>query len=288
MTTRKLLSRMVSTAGEESSENLHRRTFGISSDPLAQFAVVFAALIHDVDHCGVPNSQLVREESSLAIQYRDRSISEQHSIDVAWDHLMKPGFEDLRACIYSDESELRRFRQIVVNAVLATDSIDGELVSFRKNRWEKAFVEGRKDTSIENTNRKATIVTEMLMQLSDVFHATQNWHLYQKWNERHFQELYKAYQCGRLMQDPSIFWYKSELLFFDEHVIPMAKQMTECGVFDMSGDEYLSFALSNRQQWAAKGGNLVASMMARYHGKEVEKARSKRVHRRLSLSAKQA
>ena len=30
------------------TEDLHHYTYGISSDPLTQFAVVFAALIHDV------------------------------------------------------------------------------------------------------------------------------------------------------------------------------------------------------------------------------------------------
>lgn len=34
---------------------------GISSDPLSQFAVVFGALIHDVDHVGVSNAQLIKE-----------------------------------------------------------------------------------------------------------------------------------------------------------------------------------------------------------------------------------
>jgi hypothetical protein len=292
MTTRKLLSRIVSSAGVQGTENrasaLHNRTFGISSDPLAQFAVVFAALIHDVDHNGVPNGQVVWESSELAEKYNERSISEQHSIDLAWGHLMQPCFEDLRSSIFSDRSELKRFRQIIVNAVMATDCTNEHLVSDRKARWEKAFVEGRHDKSPVNTNRKATIVIEMLMQTADIFHTVQNWHLYSKWNERLFQEMYQAYQAGRLLQDPSIFWYKSELLFFDEHVIPVAKQMTECDVFDISGDEYLSFALSNRQQWAAKGGNLVASMMARFHGKVVEKARAKRMHKRMSLSAKQA
>jgi hypothetical protein len=236
----------------------------------------------------VPNSQLVRENSPLASKYKNQSISEQHSIDLAWNHLMGPEFKDLRACIYSDVSDLNRFRQLVVNSVLATDFIDDQLVSLRKDRWERAFVTGRRDSSSENMNRKATVVIETLMQSSDVFHATQNWHLYQKWNERHFEEMYKAYQAGRLTQDPCIFWYKSELLFFDEHVIPIAKKMSDCGVFDPTGGRHLSFALSNRQQWAAKGGDLVASMVARFHGKQIEKTRSRRAFRRMSLTAKQA
>lgn len=289
MMTKKMLSRISTQLSgdqaEHAASDLHNRTFGISSDPLAQFAVVFASLVHHVEHEGVPNSQLVREEHPLAAKYNRRSISEQHSIAVSWEHLMQPQFADLRKCIFSEDSDIMRFRQIVVNCVLATDFVDEDLLALRKHRWEKAFVRGRTDDSTENRNRRATIVLEVIMQASDVFHATQNWHLYHKWNERHFFQAYKAFRSGRLTQDPSIFWYKSELLFFDEHVIPIAKQMSECGVFDSTGDEYLSFALSNRQQWAAKGGDYVASMMARYHGQEIEKGRTKRAFRRISLTA---
>jgi hypothetical protein len=100
--------------------------------------------------------------------------------------------------------------------------------------------------------------------------------------------MYKIYQAKRLSQDPTIFWYKSELLFFDEHAIPLMNQMKECGIFGLTADEYLSWSLCNRQQWAAKGNELVASMVARHVGKEMEKQRSVRSHRRISLSAKQA
>jgi hypothetical protein len=150
------------------------------------------------------------------------------------------------------------------------------------------FVDNVKDTSRENVNRKAAIVLETMMQCSDVFHATQNWHVYNKWNERHFEEMYYAYQQRQLDQDPCIFWYKTELLFFDQHVIPIAKKMSDIGVFDLTGDEYLSFALSNRQQWAAKGGDMIASMVAKFHWKEIEKIRTKKKHKRRSLSATQA
>ena len=235
------------------------------------------------------NNQLVREEDPLAVKYKNVSVHEQNSIDVAFNHLMLPGFEDLRACIYSDENELVRFRQLVVNAVMATDSSNKESMPSRLARFEEEFSEkNRRNTSKHALDRKATLALEILMASSDVFHATQNWHLYQKWNERLFQENYAAYQGGRLQQDPSIFWYKSEILFFDDHVIPLAKQMAQCGLFGVSGDELLVCALSNRQQWAAKGGDLVASMMARYHGKEVERSRARRRHKRTSLSAQQA
>ena len=164
----------------------------------------------------------------------------QNSIDVAFDYFMRPEFGTLRACIYTNETELCRFRQIVVNTVLATDCEDHDLMSFRKIRFDKCFggtLDGKVATigtptsSKEDLDRKATLALEMILSTADIFHATQNWHLYQKWNERHFQEKYAAYQGGRLIQDPSVFWYKRELLFFDDHVIPAAKQLAECGLF---------------------------------------------------------
>jgi hypothetical protein len=56
---------------------LYCRT-GITSCPLTQFAVVFSAIIHDVDHPGVPNAQLVKEGASLAETYKNVSVAEQN------------------------------------------------------------------------------------------------------------------------------------------------------------------------------------------------------------------
>jgi 3'5'-cyclic nucleotide phosphodiesterase len=61
------------------TKQLHNHTLGISSDPVAQFAIVFASLIHDVKHPGVPNAQFAAEEPDLAIKYRHTSIAEQRS-----------------------------------------------------------------------------------------------------------------------------------------------------------------------------------------------------------------
>lgn len=44
----------------EIAREVYYATYGISSDPLMQFAIVIAALIHDVDHTGLTNSQLVK------------------------------------------------------------------------------------------------------------------------------------------------------------------------------------------------------------------------------------
>ena len=245
---------------------LHEYTYGITSDPLTQFAVVFSALIHDVDHFGVSNAQLVKEKADIAVLYREKSVAEQHSVDLAWHLLMQPEFQDLRACIYTTQSELSRFRQLVVNSVMATDIMDKELGALRKKRWEKAFaseVDGASN-SIDDVNRKATIVLEHLIQASDVAHTMQHWYVYIKWNERFFREMYKAFKDGRAEKDPSEGWYEGELGFLDFYIIPLAKKLKECGVFGVASDEYLNYAQANRLEWEKKGREVVQMYLSKY------------------------
>eukprot|EP00934_Nitzschia_sp_Nitz4_P002667 Nitzschia sp. Nitz4//scaffold18_size181773//138347//144070//NITZ4_001935-RA/size181773-snap-gene-0.276-mRNA-1//-1//CDS//3329540071//2657//frame0 len=259
MSVMKLLARVTTPAIEESDdadETLHNYTYGITSDPLAQFAVTFAALIHDVDHSGVPNATLVREKTRHACHYNNQSVAEQNSVDIAWELLSLDAYAELRACIYSNEEEFHRFRQLVVNAVMATDIADKELGAARKARWVKAF-EGEESNKTIDANRKATIVIEHLIQASDVAHTMQHWHVYTRWNERFFHECYAAYLAGRADKDPSIDWYTSELGFFDFYIIPLAKKLKECQVFGVASDEYLNYAEANRQEWERKGKDLV-------------------------------
>jgi class 3 adenylate cyclase len=242
---------------------LHDYTYGITSDPLTQFACVFAALIHDVDHPGVPNAQLVKENTPMASVYKKKSIAEQNSVDLAWKLLMEDSYENLRAKICDEDTEMRRFRQLVVNSVMATDVMDKDLKALRNANWEKAFnVPGLQEpTSRDSVQRKATIVIEHLIQASDIAHTMQHWLIYRKWNERLFEEMYTAYRNGRAEKDPSATWYEGEIVFFDFYIIPLAKKLADCGVFGVSSDEYLTGAMKNREEWEARGREVVESMV---------------------------
>ncbi|CAJ1963430.1 unnamed protein product [Cylindrotheca closterium] len=280
---KKLLKRIVNVDPENgltqpnaSSEvnmvDLAGHSYGITSDPLTQFAVVFAAIIHDVDHPGVPNTQLVKEGAPNAELYKNKSVAEQNSVDIAWKILMEKEYELLRSCIYQTEGELCRFRQLVVNTVMATDIVDMELQELRKARWETAFSSDvsnlRSDDDSED--RKATIVIEHLIQASDVVHTMQHWHIYKSWNEKFFCECYKAYKSGRADVDPSINWYKGEIGFFDFYVIPLAKKLDDCGVFGVSSHEYLNYAMANRDEWVRDGEELVNQFLENYKAKTSE------------------
>lgn len=270
---KKLLSRIVAPVDVQTytyhpkkvrsmASQLHDHTYGITSDPLTQFSCVFSALIHDVDHPGIPNSQLIKENLKIATFYKNKSVAEQNSVDLAWDMLQDDAFSNLRSCIHPTKENLARFRQLVVNSVMATDIMDNGLKALRNRRWERAFSEKVRDHDARETvNRKATIVIEHLIQASDVAHTMQHWHVYRKWNERLFFEMYKAYAEGRSETDPGANWYKGELGFFDFYIIPLAKKLKECGVFGVSSDEYLNYAEKNRAEWASRGQAILQEMI---------------------------
>jgi hypothetical protein len=57
----------------------------------------------------------------MATIYNNKSIAEQNSVDLAWDLLMEEDYPDLRRTIYTTEEDFLRFRQLVVNIVMATE-----------------------------------------------------------------------------------------------------------------------------------------------------------------------
>jgi 3'5'-cyclic nucleotide phosphodiesterase len=234
----------------------------IALGPLARLAIVFSALIHDVEHRGVSNAELVRKGDILALKYHGKSVVEQNSIVVAWDLWMDPRFADLRDCIFATDAELKLFRQIVVNSVLAADLFDVELRTMHETRWIMSF--GRAPAPMDDTswsteeiNRRATVVLDLIVQASSVSHAMQHFTIYKKWNLRLLDETYAAYHVGRTAIDPLMVWYEGELSFFDDYVIPLVLKLQECNVFGTSCNKLLDFAQDNRMEWAEKGREIV-------------------------------
>ena len=54
---------------------------------------------------------------------------------------MDPQYDALQKCIFQSKLEMKRFRQLVVNSVMATDIVDKDLKTLRNKRWDTAFAE---------------------------------------------------------------------------------------------------------------------------------------------------
>ena len=256
MSVTKLLSRVSSTDD--------RYAKGICDNKLLQFALCFSALIHDVDHQGVPNATLVKEGALVAKMYQNKSVAEKNSITLAWEFLMRDEFRDLVQCICPTIVDKKEFHQMVLTIVLATDIVDPDLKKDRNQRWDKVFSENSDGSGGGANDLRTGIVVEHLIQASDICHTMQHWHVYRKWNERFFGECYQAYLDGRADKNPAEYWYKGEIGFFDFYIIPLAKKLRDCGVFGVSCDEYLDYATRNRAEWEAKGQEVVAALVEKY------------------------
>ena len=80
-----------------------------------------------------------------------------------------------------------------------------------------------------------------------------------------FEEMHRAFKEGRAEKDPAENWYQGEIGFFDFYVIPLAKKLKACGVFGVSSDEYLNYAIANRKEWESRGRERVEAMVAKYN-----------------------
>lgn len=179
MAVNKLMTRVVDAKDSigVDSEQLHVGSYGITSDPLTQFACLLAALGHDADHPGVPNEIFQKEKPNLAQKYKGQSIAEKRSLDHVWSVLIQDKYSELRQAIYSNEEEFLRFRQLLVNSIMATDIQDTQLRELNYKRWEKAFnIETQTHLSSQEVmNQRAAVVVQYLLQASDVSHMMQHW-----------------------------------------------------------------------------------------------------------------
>jgi len=149
----------------------------LRSDPFTHFALLFASLIHDLDHTGVTNKQLIKEKSKVAMLYKGISVHEQESIDSAFETLMDDKYADLRNVLFTTEQEFYRFRQIVINTVMATDILSEKVMAKQSVRWGCLFRDHTDDASYSDFDsenegaQKASIVVERLLVLSDIAHT---------------------------------------------------------------------------------------------------------------------
>jgi len=233
---------------------------GIACDPLARFAIVLSALVHDIGHTGVPNEQLAVESPQLAKKYANKSIAEHNSIDVAWNMLNSDCFEHLQNCLFEDDGERERLRKLLVNCVMATDIFDKDLRSTRKMQWDKVYSNNKYPSDAEEEDLKTTIVIDHIMQASDVAHTMQDWDLYRQWNENLFLEMYQAFFDGRSKTDPTSGWYSGELWFFDNWIIPLATNLKACGVLNIVSEQLVKQAKSNRARWETEGKEICEAM----------------------------
>eukprot|EP00300_Choanocystis_sp_HF-7_P000630 c10526_g1_i2.p1 GENE.c10526_g1_i2~~c10526_g1_i2.p1 ORF type:complete len:377 (-),score=80.82 c10526_g1_i2:99-1190(-) len=83
-----------------------------------KFAVLIAAVIHDLDHRGLTNAYHINSRSDLAINYNDQSVLENHHCATGFRILARPRCNILQ---HLSVDQFKKARKLIVSCVLSTD-----------------------------------------------------------------------------------------------------------------------------------------------------------------------
>jgi hypothetical protein len=238
------------------------------------FCLLFAALIHDVDHLGLTNAYMIKENfNGLSTKYPDGSLAEHKSIDLSLALLKEPKFDALRVAICSlqffhgstatvprdQNPDLSAFERMITTLLLSTDIMNPERTALSRSKWNQTF-NSQSDTSAEEMDRKDETILELLLQLADVGHCAQRWETLILWNQRCLTEFVSAAANGKGI-DPSDAWFKGQISFFDHYIIPLAERIRMGDIFSQDvSDIFLNSALRNKVRWNEEGAIVCDNM----------------------------
>jgi hypothetical protein len=155
---------------------------------LEWLALLFAALIHDLDHLGVPNFVLVADSHPYALLYNDRNVAEMRSLTLAFDLLSR--FErNFYSIMHKEEKML--FRKLVIDLVLSTDMADKTAETLLFDDIGAALAQDSETVKIldysKPQNRLFALI--MILKTSDLGAAVQSANTSLLWTEKFYFEL---------------------------------------------------------------------------------------------------
>jgi len=260
-------------------------------DPWLHFAISFAALLHDVDHRGLPNATLMAEHDPVTEKYGDpkclSSYAEWNSADIGLNLLLSEQFSEL----YSLISNQSKFCNTVRNLILCTDIASKPRRDICMRRWDKACTQsGRSslDTAVTDSTTKqgitklfsqeaAQTISEQIMLAADVSHTMQHFEVFMRWNGSLYHEILAAFECGRTEAHykarlvggvdnakpvhPKENWFASQIGFYDFYIIPLAERLDSSCAFGES-IKFAPLAVSNKKMWIEKGNEYTEAMVS--------------------------
>lgn len=188
----------------------------VDKNPFVRFITVFAALIHDVKHLGLPNAQLQKDEHSLSVVYCQGSYLERQSIQVGIGIFVEE-FPELSTSILKLCPE---FINLVTYGVLATDVANSATQQTIQDRFER-LINGPTPTELEQTQ----CVIEQILLMADVGHCSQSYENFLKWNECFFHECLNNHKVGKGF-NPREGWFHGEIGFIESYILPLTERVS--------------------------------------------------------------
>lgn len=146
------------------------------------FALLVAAIGHDVSHPGFNNSFLIATQDPLALRYNDRSVLEMMHCSLVFQVLERP---DSAITASLTQPTFMAFRKVVITLILATDLQK----HMSKVRELQKYVEDDEKTLMDASSRVQ--VLELCIICADLGHGAKSLSLHQKWSNLILQEFFQ-------------------------------------------------------------------------------------------------
>jgi hypothetical protein len=233
---------------------------------LEKLAMVYSALIHDVDHLGVPNVELIKQKHPHAIRYHDQSVAENHSIAVGLETLEKPGFELWKG--WNEEDKLK-FRHIIIELVLCTDIADFYKKKVAFIRFDEGFNNNGSNSSSCSSSGSSTLIYKIeefnyrlpffmiALRAADVSGSMQSSQTFHIWAKKYFDEVTDAALHGKGSPMDLEAYCNSQIGYMNGHVKMLIDKLRTTSILkDSFSSMLLSNIVMNIEDWKINGKSL--------------------------------
>ncbi|XP_063693288.1 dual specificity calcium/calmodulin-dependent 3',5'-cyclic nucleotide phosphodiesterase 1A-like [Bolinopsis microptera] len=143
---------------------------------LELLSLLFAAMIHDLEHTGTNNIFHTQSSSSLSLLYNDKSVLENHHVSRAYILMSDPELNPFEAM---SKAQFQSMRQIVVDCVLATDMAHhfNQVTTLKNSLIDLSLIE-RQD------------VMNSILHCADISGPGKCWNIHENWTLLLMQEFF--------------------------------------------------------------------------------------------------
>eukprot|EP00605_Chrysophyceae_sp_TOSAG23-4_P001574 GSChrysophyteH1.ASY1.ANO1.1727.1 assembled CDS len=248
-------------------------TFVLLQDSVIAFtrveraALLFGAIVHDLEHQGVPNAQLVKEGSPLALKYSNSSVAENNSIDVALELLERPD----KDIFGFSPPESQRFSSLLRAIILATDIADRERIAGLYSDLDKAIFIPEPgwtedpQTATPDVDSHRQLLLCLFMKAADVGAPFQEASCSDAWAQRFYNECRNAHKTGRADAIVNDRFVPGQIGFYDSYLKHLNEVLASTGAVSTRLTDAMTTNLKNlRQSWVEDGTRIVEKFQAAY------------------------
>lgn len=225
---------------------------------IEKLSLLYAALIHDIEHLGVPNATLINDMHPLAKRFHDQSVAEMNSLTVGLGLLESEG-NLLQAF---NEEDRAIFRRNVIDIVLCTDVADTykkRLMYFRIDDLSQ------EETGLNTTTPAGRLLLLcLIMRTCDISSGMQSHETFKAWAKNFFLEMTLASKDPlEKIRSEKNKYYSTQIAFMEAHSLALVVRLQSAqAVKPEFTDMLVQNFQSNLSFWRESGMDMLNDWIA--------------------------